>query len=257
MGNNASALGEAVGHLIEAEVQNLVKECLADMECYVDIGGVRPGKRRGKKLLLVDDTGNSYQIDTVIEDKFGNPVVLIECKYIRYKKHNRDKASWTCVAHYKIRTTYPTVKKSVAVLVGDWTAPSKKLMRSFGVEVIEIPFKVLSGILNRYGVEFHWEEGDVDTPKSSLIAFQSLSEEEKSTIAAECIGNISAHLITVVRNSVLSSGVSSRNIKEIEILLKTNEEEFVLKKIATIPDAIGYLASLTQQRGDIGDIITR
>lgn len=116
MANYASALGEAIGHIIEAEVQNVVKESVVDLDCYVDVGGVRPGIRKGKKTLLVNDTGNKYQIDTVVEDKAGNPIVLIECKYIRYKKHNRDKASWTCVAHYKIRTTYPTVKKVLQLL---------------------------------------------------------------------------------------------------------------------------------------------
>lgn len=256
MANNASALGEAIGHLIEAEVQNIVRNAVEDLDCYVDTGGERPGVREGKKLLLVNDTGNSYQIDTVVEDNEGNPIVLLECKYIRYKKHNRDKASWTCVAHYKIRTTYPSVKKSIAVLIGDWTAPSKRLMESFGVDIIEIPFQILRDILGRYGVEFHWEEGDVDTPEASLRIFRELSEDQRKSIARECVGHVSDDLIRVVRGAVLSGDIKVRNIKQIELLLKTDQEEFVLKKFTGIPEAITYLATLTAQRDDVGDILS-
>jgi hypothetical protein len=257
MANNASALGEAIGHLIEAEVQRIVRESVTDLECYVDTGGERPGIRNGKKVLLVNDTGNSYQIDTVVEDSNGNPIVLLECKYIRYKKHNRDKASWTCVAHYKIRTTYPTVKKSIAVLIGDWTAPSKKLMKSFGVDIIEIPFQILKDILKRYGVEFHWEEGDVDTPESSLRAFRNLQPEQHMAIARECVAHVSEKLKKVIRDSILSGEIRVRNIQQIELLLKTDQEEFVLKKFTTIQDAASYLLTLTSQRSDVGDIIHR
>lgn len=61
--NHASKLGEAVGHLIEAEVQRIIKEVVEPHGCYVDVGGARPGKRKGTKLLLVNDTDNEYQID--------------------------------------------------------------------------------------------------------------------------------------------------------------------------------------------------
>ncbi|MBX2895807.1 MAG: hypothetical protein KF763_10225 [Cyclobacteriaceae bacterium] len=69
MANHASAIGEAVGNLIESEVKNIVQNALVGTEFYVDIGGIRRGVRDHSKLLLVNDTGNSYQIDVVVEDK--------------------------------------------------------------------------------------------------------------------------------------------------------------------------------------------
>jgi len=255
MANPASALGEAIGHLIEAEVQNVVKEAVTGLDCYVDIGGAREGKRKGKKLLLVNDTGNEYQIDTVVEDTAGNPIILLECKYIRYKKHNRDKASWTCVAHYKLRTTYPTVRKSIAVLIGDWTQPSKRLMNSFGVEIIEIPFKHLSTILAGHNIEFDWEENDSNVPAVSLATFMELTPEQKREIAKECVALIADKLKETVKKAVLSSEIVIRSVSQIELLLKTNQEEFVLKKFKSLTEAITYMVSLTTQKDDVGDIL--
>lgn len=257
MPNPASALGEAIGHLIEAQVQSIVMGAVADLDCYVDIGGERVGIRKGKKLLLVNDTGNQYQIDTVVEDKEGNPVILLECKYIRYKKHNRDKASWTCVAHYKLRTTYPTVKKSIAVLIGDWTAPSIRLMESFGIDIINIPFEILSAALFKYGVIFKWAEGDSEIPASSLKAFSLLTEDTKRMIAVECILPIEEQLVAMVRKAISAPEVAVRNVSKIEILLKTNQDEYVVKKFTDLTEAIMYMVSLTNQKDDVGNILKK
>jgi len=255
MPNPASVLGEAIGHLIESQVQKIVREAVENLGCFVDTGGKRPGKRKGTKLLLVNDTGNEYQIDTVVEDKDGNEIALIECKYIRYKKHNRDKASWTCVAHYKLRTTYPTVRKSIAVLIGDWTAPSKKLMQSFGIEIIEIPFDRLATVLMKYGVNFRWAENDSIIPASSLKAFEALTAKTKEKIAVECLALAREPLQNLVRKAIASKEVVPRNVQQIELLLKTNQDEFVLKKFLSLTEAITYMVSLTGQKADVGNIL--
>lgn len=255
MANAASALGEAVGNLIESQVHSIIREAVAGLDCVVDTGGARENKRKGKKLLLVNDTGNEYQIDTVVEDLRGNPIALIECKYIRYKKHNRDKASWTCVAHYKLRTTYPTVKKSIAVLIGDWTAPSKRLMMSFGIDIIEIPFDHLANVLLKYGVNFRWAENDSAIPVSSLRAFQGLTDKIKEQIAIECLDVARVPLKQLVCKAIASKEVVPRNVKQIELLLKTNQNEYVLKKFLDLPAAIAYMVSLTSQKSDVGDIV--
>lgn len=256
MPNYASMLGEAIGHLIEAHVHTIVREAVKDTDCYVDTGGSRVGKRKGTKVLLVNDTGNQYQIDTVVENKEGDPIALIECKYIRYKKHNRDKASWTCVAHYKLRTTYPTVRKSIAVLIGDWTAPSKRLMQSFGINIIEVSFGILADILLKHGVIFRWEEGDTDTPKESLSNFLNLSPGIHKEIAAECLSSKADQLKELVLSAVTSKEeIIPRSVEKIELLLKTNQDEYVLKKFTDIPQVMSYMLSLLNQKSDVGNII--
>ena len=104
--NPASALGEAAGKLFENAV-------IATLERVVGAYGYTVQPQR-----LVNGTGNSYQIDAVISDDEGRPVIIVDPKYIRYTKHNRDKASWLCTAHYNLRKTHPTLRKSIAVLGG-------------------------------------------------------------------------------------------------------------------------------------------
>lgn len=255
MANPASALGEAVGRLIEAEVQRIIRETVEPLGFFVDTGGPRPGKRRGTKVMLLNDTGNQYQIDTVVEDKHGNPVALVECKYIRYKKHNRDKASWTCVAHYKLRTTNPTIRKSIAVLIGDWTAPSKKLMKSFGVEIIEIPFARLARVLAGHGVQFRWAEDDSDVPTKSLAVFRRLSQATKRQIASQCLKHAEPALGKLISEAVRLKEKEPKNVTQVELLLKTNRDEYYLRKFSELTDAIGYLVKLTGQRPDLREIL--
>lgn len=57
MPNYASRLGEAVGRAVELEIQRMIKEAVEPYGLYVDVGGRRPGKRKGGKLLMVNDTG--------------------------------------------------------------------------------------------------------------------------------------------------------------------------------------------------------
>jgi hypothetical protein len=184
MPNPASALGEAIGKSVEAEIQRIIRTVVEPYGLFVDVGGERIGKRAGKKLLLVNDTGNEYQIDTVVEDENGNPLILVESKYIRYKKHNRDKGSWTCVAHYKLRTTYPTVKKSVAILLGNWSQPSKLMMESFGIDLIEIPFNKLVEVLRKYQIAFDWHEKDSETPQKVGSGINSYPSKIKPLLLA-------------------------------------------------------------------------
>ena len=117
--NYASALGEAVGKLIEGSLIEVIEEEVVSRNC-----AIMPYKLR-------NGSDNIYQIDAVIFDTNNNPVLLLESKYIRYKKHNRDKASWLCVAHHNLRKTHPTIRKSIAVLAGNWSAPSKSLLHSY------------------------------------------------------------------------------------------------------------------------------
>ena len=158
--NPSSALGEAVGKVFETAVI----ECLRDV---VETRGydIRPAR-------LTNGTGNTYQIDAVIFDNDENPIIIIEPKYIRYTKHNRDKGSWLCTAHYNLRKTFPTIRKSIAVLGGRWSNPSQALMRSFGVQLFEVPFAKFTEILQQKGVEFDWpERGAGEQPRQAWEAY--------------------------------------------------------------------------------------
>jgi hypothetical protein len=91
--NPGSTRGEAIGLLIELEVNNLLRPIAEEHGCvYVTAGRPNPRTNQPTKLLLKDSAGHEYQIDAVIANPRMQPLVLIESKYIRYKKHNRDKS---------------------------------------------------------------------------------------------------------------------------------------------------------------------
>ncbi len=251
MPNPASALGEAIGKCVEVEIQTIIQQVVEPFGLFVDIGGARIGKRRGQKLLLVNDTGTQYQIDTVVEDENGNPLILVESKYIRYKKHNRDKASWTCVAHYKLRTTYPTIKKSIAVLLGNWSKPSKLLMESFGIDLIEIPFAAMVGALLKHQIIFDWPEKDSEIPAGSWLRYQQLSEQNKKEIARECLARGREELENAILSAIKLDPHSSKNVDQIELLIKTTHKEYFVKKFYRVTDAAQYLLSLTEDVADL------
>jgi len=251
MPNPASALGEAIGKSVETEIQRIIRKVVEPFGLFVDVGGERIGKRTGTKLLHVNDTGNQYQIDTIVEDENGKPLILVESKYIRYKKYNRDKGSWTCVAHYKLRTSHPTIKKSLAVLLGNWSKPSKSLMESFGIDLIEIPFDHMVEVLRKYEIAFDWEEKDSKTPARSWRQYQKLSEQDREAIARECLEKCREKLEQAVVSAIQTDVQAPKNVEQIELLIKTTHKEYFVKKFSRVTDAALYLLSLTEDLPDL------
>jgi hypothetical protein len=99
--NPGSTLGKAIDALIEREVHRLLHPIAEENGCvYRTAGPPNPRTRRPTKLILKDFADNRYNIDSVIANDRGQYPVLIESKYLRYKKQNRDKASWICTAHF-------------------------------------------------------------------------------------------------------------------------------------------------------------
>ena len=242
--NPASALGEAVGKLFE---QGVI-ECLRSA---VEARGhtIQPDR-------LTNGTGNKYQIDAVIFDQDGEPVVIIEPKYIRYTKHNRDKGSWLCTAHYSLRKTYPTIRKSIAVLAGRWSLPSKALMNSFGVQMFEVSFEKIVSILEPYGVNFDWpEKAPLQRKRQEWEAYCCISDSDLTEISKQLVAEIEEPLNAAV-TYVLDTDLDSlpRRISSIEILLKTEQDEFVMKTFGSAAGALGYLTSYITDSSDIGEL---
>lgn len=251
MPNYASALGEAVGKLIEARMADLLAPTAESYGYYYDRGGGRPGVRRGKTLSLANASGIRYRIDGVIEDAVQQPIVLLESKYLRYQKHNWDKASWTCVAHYNLHKNFPTVRRSIALLTGRWTAQSKSLMTSFGIELHEVPFDHIADTLGASQVEFRWHERDSAIAQHAFGCFQSLPDEEKQAIGVALLAPIADALTRSVTEALTLDPNTARRLREIEILIKTTENEFYPKVFATAADAIRELTKLVAPADDI------
>jgi len=242
--NSASALGEAIGKLIEDEIENTIKPICVPRGFYYDRGGTRPDKRTGLKLQMINKSGNLYQLDGVIENPDGTPIIIIESKYLRYKKHNRDKASWTCSAHYSLRKTYPTIRKSIAIISGNWSRPSKKFMQSFGIELYEIPFDFICNTLVQYGLNFNWPEKDRKIPDISWARFLNLRPEDKREIGVKLLNPVRKDLIESIKFTLESGEDWAKRINTLELLLTTEMNEYFVYSFTTIREAIQFLLNL-------------
>ena len=242
--NAASALGEAVGKLIEEAIVEGLREAVTARG-----HSIRPAR-------LTNGSGNTYQIDAVVFDGAGHPVIIIDPKYIRYTKHNRDKGSWLCVAHYNLRKTYPTIRKSIAVLAGRWSAPSKSLIRSFGVEIVEVPFAGIVAALDSYGITFDWPERDRETPRRAWEAYEGLDAAARQgaarAITADIVAQLRADLVRVLEADL---NQLPHRISEVEILVKTDQDEMLLLRFDTAAEALAGLAQFTADRPDIGGLL--
>jgi len=238
MANDAAALGQEIGKIFEKEILNQLRP-IVESKGY----SISPEK-------LVDGTENTYQIDAVIRNPDGQPVILIDPKYIRYKKHNRDKGSWLCTAHYNLHKSHPSVRKTIAVLAGNWSGPSKSLITSFGIEIHMLEFQRMLDVLRKYGIEFDWDEKDRETPRNSLAVFRSLNECKKQEIASELISGV----IGDVRKSIIDT-LDSREVKnricKVEVVMRTMNNEFVFREFDNVRT---MLENMLEFVSDVEDI---
>ncbi len=242
--NPASALGEAAGKLFEDGVLRCLTPVVLDFQHTVSASRLKNGSE------------NTYQIDAVVFDSEDRPIIIVDPKYIRYTKHNRDKASWLCTAHYNLRKTYPTLRKSIAVLGGRWSKPSRSLLGSFGVEIITVPFDHFCEVFSEFNVEFNWDEKDRETPITSLYEFQKLQPQQLALISDELVAPISSSLADSVAQ-VLSTSLDEvpHHVESVEVLIKTDQNEMLLRQHDNIRDAIVNLSSMLPTQTDISDMI--
>ncbi len=244
--NPGSTLGEAIGLLIELEVNNLLRPIAEEQGCvYVTAGRPNPRTKQPTKLLLRDSAGNEYQIDAVIANPRMQPLVLIESKYIRYKKHNRDKGSWVCTAHYSLRRTFPTIRKSIAILAGNWSAPSKALMESFDVTLFEVSFQKIAAILAEYGVDILWEEKDRHKATLAWQRWSEINPELYDEIAHKLLSDIEPQLRESMR--VTLDNAIAREVSEVEVTIETNFGESRRYNFPSIKAALEFLQTFDEQ----------
>ena len=243
--NGGSAIGEAIGHYMELVVQDYISEFLDSYPCHFlkETGYNRFTGKTSKKLLLYDNFGNDYNIDGVIANESMQPLVLLESKYIRYKKHNRDKGSWICNAHSAVRKRYPSIRASIAVLAGSWSKTSLAMIKSYDVNVFLIDFSLISALLKEKGIDFEWAENEYDKALEAWNKYSQLTEDEKFEIARNMVDSIKDNLYSLLE-SVLDD-TKHRSVKQIVVEIHTTKGEVKTMKFDNVDDAIAYLSDFS------------
>lgn len=244
--NGGSAIGEAIGNLLEEQVHMTFREIEAHTHSHflTRYGKTMKGKE-SRKLLLPDDWGNQYNIDGLLIDEAGYPLMLIESKYIRYKKHNRDKASWVCNAHSAIRKHFPSIRSSIAVLAGNWSATSLAMLASNRVSCFVIPFPVICRILGEYGIDFEWEENDKEKAMRACWDFCALSEAQKKETGRKMMDVVREDLIRFVEK-VLDDAVI-REAEHVTLEIRTNKGETFTYAFHTVKEAAAFLENFDNE----------
>ena len=189
--NPGSTLGEAIGTLVELEANRLLRPIAEEMGyVYVTAGPMNIRTGRPTKLLLKDSAGNEFQIDSVIANARMQPLVLIESKYTGHGEHNGDAVNPIYTAHYSLRQTFPTIRRSIIIVAGNWSGISKALLESFDVSLFEVSCQKIADTLAVYGVDSNREEKECERAMLAWEQWSQLNESQYLEIAHKLLADI-------------------------------------------------------------------
>ncbi len=240
--NPGSALGEAIGAEMEKSLNVFLAALVEEHGChFLSKSPLSNKDGSAKKLLLYDKFGTAYNLDAVIANESMQPLILIESKYIRYKKHNRDKGSWICTAHPALRRRYESIRSSIAVLAGNWSLSSLAMMKSHDINIFLIPFALICELLAHYSINFAWGEKDRVTAVESWGIHSALSVEQRSNIGAQMVNFIKDDLAQLVLN--ILDETTPRDIARVVVELHSNLGEIKEYEFSEVAQAITFLNS--------------
>lgn len=239
--NPGSALGLAIGASMEQALQTLLEGIADQYGCYYITSGVRETKqgKKAKKLLMYDNFGNDYDIDGVIANAAMQPLILFESKYIRYKKHNRDKGSWLCTAHPAIRRRYHSIRSSIAILAGNWSRSSVAMMKSHDINIFLIPFHTIVQVLTPFGIDYNWGEKESAKIRAAWNRYNELTVEERNQIGFSIISAVENELIPLIAK-ILDDSVP-REISKVSLELISSFGEVKIYEFGSVEEAIEFL----------------
>ena len=239
--NPGSALGEAIGAQMESALNRLLDRIANEQGCHFVSKGVRKtkGGKVQKKLLLSDKFGTNYNVDSVIANEKMQPLILIESKYIRYTKHNRDKGSWVCTAHPALRRRYSSIRSSVAVLAGSWSRSSLAMMKSYDINFFIIPFEKICEFLAAYNVDFNWGEKDREKAVIAWRQYNKLRNVERARIGQAMVDLVKREVEQLILK-ILDDTID-RQVDKVLIELRSNIGEVKAYEFTTVEEAIEFL----------------
>ncbi len=235
--NPGSAIGEAIGAQMELALNAFLSKLCAESGYHFLYSGEKISGK--KKLLLYDSSCTEYNIDSVIANESVQPLILFECKYIRYKNHNGAEVSWLCTAHPAVRRRYRSIRSSIAVLAGNWSSSSLAMIKSFDINVFLIPFERICTFLSGYGIDFGWGEKDRDMAETAWNRYTQLTDREKYSIGEKMISLIEKELAATIM-AVLDNS-AKREIESVSVELHSNFGEVKRTDFASVREAIDFL----------------
>jgi hypothetical protein len=238
--NPGSALGEAIGSQLEIVLNERLSEFVDKFSCrLVSKGQKNHSTQKATKLLLYDQFGTAYNIDAVIVNESMQPLILLEYKYLRYKKHNRDKGSWLCTAHDAIRRRYTSIRSSIAILAGNWSGTSLAMMQSHEINLFVIPFEHIVKLLQQHGIIFDWNEKDRTTAIDAWNKYGRLTVQKRRAIAENMVALVKSKLESIVEK--ILDDQTPRQLKKVTVEIHSNLGEIRYFEFPDTQSAIEFL----------------
>ncbi|ACS32659.1 hypothetical protein [Thermococcus gammatolerans] len=166
--NYASTLGEDLGRILEDSIH----------EILLEFSKKHKNVKVSREEKWKDRDGDEHKLDFIIYVN-NKPVVVLESKFLRYKKHMRDKGSRVIDSLTEIRKRYPSIAMAIAILVGNWTKGSLKAMDHKKIKTITLPLEKFSEIFKKFKIEINWDEKDRVTPFLSLLKLKMILNKEE------------------------------------------------------------------------------
>ena len=202
-----------------------------------------------RKLLISDDGGTNYNLDGIIINEERQPIVLLESKWIRYNKHNRDKASWITNAHREIKKKYPTVRGSLALLAGEWSLTSLEMLDQAQITVIRIGFDQVADRLLDDGIDIRWEEKDRVKSEVAWRNFQRLDSGVVERIGKDLLDLVKSDLIHFMQT--INDPREAFELTSLTITIEESGGWIRTRKVQSVNEAITFLQEL-----NIGEVFS-
>lgn len=110
-------------------------------------------------------------------------------------------------------------------------------------------------VLRSYKIDFDWPEKDSETPKVGWRTYNELNEVQRKDIARKCLSNEREKIRRMILDAVKADPEKPKNIDKIELLLRTSQNEYYVKKFPQIKDTIQYLIGLIEDTRDLRGIL--
>ena len=176
--NYASSIGQKIGKVFESAIKQYLELRIKER------GGTIKSER------IVNGNNIEYNVDLVVRNSKNEIVIIIETKFIRYTKHNRDKGSWISSTHQNLRRSNPTITGCFSILGGNWSKPSLDMIQKSGVQIAVVEFDHIANVYEKYGVNIRWREKEDKLKKKAYEDELNLTNADKMKIGKEVIGGI-------------------------------------------------------------------
>jgi hypothetical protein len=173
-------LGQLIGNFFEGVLLRHLQALATRKGLFLDCKGPRPNVR-GKKhgVTWRDRRNNAHDMDYVLErngstDKLGQPVAFIEVAWRRYTKHSRNKTGEIEGALLHLRDSYRSCCFIGAILAGEYTDGGIQQLKSHGITVLHVPYRVLIESFRTMNVDLDYPENAPANQKRRLIKYPGL-----------------------------------------------------------------------------------